>query len=400
MNTRIRNENVIENSYVLGERNNGTLLSSTSDNLFNRLEIHWPGEFVFPKANECFEVRVSHHVGKKQRKKIRFRDIFYHLFQKQLTNLLQQQSTIAFSILWAGIFEKNELSQLKLEKCSSIEKEALQKFFRQRRDDSSECVGIYGLGCENIRQKNKKHSFCSTCFEKQKMVRSRPMQLLMSPLNCSNDEFYYSSMNPLFYPYDKKCATKECKSLIGLENPYCKRCLSLLFGLEIKFSFVSNGGYGLFCTKDFKIVDCLHLNYSGKNLSKADYEKLNIQSDFGYLLAQYRQRYILQISRDLLIDASGPEGNATKFINEAPAIQLTNCKFIMKDAVKIVIIKDMEIGQELLIDYGQAGKKNEEVLYKNTLSTAAITQKAQIAIAELAIAQKKRLSTLSAIFED
>jgi uncharacterized protein len=95
-------------------------------------------------------------------------------------------------------------------------------------------------------------------------------------------------------------------------------------------------GYGLFATRLIELGEFI-AEYTGNKVTTAVADKLP-------------GRYLFEIDKDWTIDGS-PRSNIARYINHSCE---PNCEADIKDGrIMINTIRDIEAGEEILIDYGE-----------------------------------------------
>jgi hypothetical protein len=140
---------------------------------------------------------------------------------------------------------------------------------------------------------------------------------------------------------DSKTTKKQCKGKTR-NGKYCYVHLKSIEGLRVKRGSIDPKGVGLFAARDFE-ADEVVARYTGELRALNDPE--GDKSD-----------YSLQIQKNLIIDASIPNANLGRVINDGLGQEPNNCKFAIDRRTKKVQIrttKRVKAGEEFLIPYGK-----------------------------------------------
>jgi hypothetical protein len=221
--------------------------------------------------------------------------------------------------------------------------------YQKKQSKSACCQGFFGLICEN---QSSVDGFCNSCYKKQHY--SKGLNNFISEV-FTVDNMDVSSLNILNYS-QKECAF--CSKKCTVSYPYCANCLSDVYGLAIRPSFIPGAGLGLFATRSFNRGESLGLEYQGTILSKEMYLAIKNSATTDSRSAR-KLDYIMEINGSMFIDASTENGGPIRYINEAPSDELRNSKWLLKSGkVTVKTLEAIKTGCEFYLDY--SGEKYYE----------------------------------------
>jgi uncharacterized protein len=143
-----------------------------------------------------------------------------------------------------------------------------------------------------------------------------------------------------------RCSRRTCKL-----GRYCFQHLSKEQGLAVKNSTIPGAGQGLFTTKDITIP--ANKKRSGVPLIQYTGEQLtNAQHDARYGEDE-RGQYVLRLGPNRYIDARSTQASVARYANacDRPGHQKP-CNARFDVGGKLVVIKKLKKGQEVLTRYG------------------------------------------------
>lgn len=144
------------------------------------------------------------------------------------------------------------------------------------------------------------------------------------------------------------CCFYGCRNRLFKVWPFCQQHMRQRCGVQVQKSRISKAGYGVFATRPFKQGEKI-LEYYGENLTKEQFDKR-----YGNELGTY----VLQVNKNLYIDASGFQSSVAKFVNDPKnSGKKANCRFsVWRGGAWIVAKKNInasrEMPIELLVSYG------------------------------------------------
>lgn len=106
---------------------------------------------------------------------------------------------------------------------------------------------------------------------------------------------------------DRFCLFAGCHNRLFRTWPYCHDHIESQYGVVVQKSRISQAGYGVFAVRDFAAGEKI-LEYTGDRLSKQE-----LDQRYGDSLGVY----VLQVTKDIYIDASSVRSGVARFVNDA-----------------------------------------------------------------------------------
>jgi uncharacterized protein len=141
-----------------------------------------------------------------------------------------------------------------------------------------------------------------------------------------------------------------CKRKTVITHPYCAQHTLEAFGLYVAPSQVKGAGLGLYTTKPIKKGTVI-VEYKGEKLTTKQYNERYDKDDYG--------SYGMEVNSRLVIDARKTSSGLARYVcdytgsGKKPNTQYQG----EKHKVEIIALRNIEPGEELLIDYGKEIRK-------------------------------------------
>lgn len=139
---------------------------------------------------------------------------------------------------------------------------------------------------------------------------------------------------------------KQCNRKTTITHPMCAFHTRQVLGLYVAPSTIKGAGMGLFTTKPIKRNTHI-INYEGEKISQKEYDKRYSDCDFGV--------YGMTLNSKWVIDARATDSGLGRYICDYRGSNSTqNVEYLSTSRkVEIWSIRDIEAGEELLVDYGK-----------------------------------------------
>ncbi len=139
---------------------------------------------------------------------------------------------------------------------------------------------------------------------------------------------------------------KQCKRRTTVTHPYCAHHSRLVYGLEVKPSFIVMAGLGLYATRDFARGDHI-LDYNGEKITINEYTERYAEAGFG--------TYGMTLNKKYVLDARATSAGLGRYICDYHGSgKKPNVKYFSTGKkVEIIAIRSIKMGDELYADYGR-----------------------------------------------
>lgn len=139
---------------------------------------------------------------------------------------------------------------------------------------------------------------------------------------------------------------KQCKRNTKITHPYCALHSRSVLGLEVKPSFITLAGLGLYATRDF--AKGAHIiNYEGEKITTKEYTERYAKEGFG--------TYGMTLNKKYVLDARKTSSGLGRYVCDYHGSgHKPNVKYFSTGTiVEIVAIRAIKAGDELYADYGR-----------------------------------------------